>query len=433
MRWIGQNIFDLKTTFKDDVVIEKTIVTSGGTAIGTTDLTATTHVSQITINSSNGADLVVAEASGTIAGVMTVAHHDKLDGVETSATADQTKSDIDGLAITTVGTIDSGTWNGAAISNTYLSSVSGTNTGDQTTISGNAATATALATSRNFQADLASTSTAGFTGAASCTPGVTGTLAIGNGGTGATASTGWLNSNVTSVSGSSGSCTGTAAVATGVTVTAETSDQACYPTFAIDNTSGTKDLKSNTALSYNANSGILTSTHFRSEYATPTAPGANADAFTDVKVERFGREIITSIFLDLDDGAASTSSNGHIIQNGGGTTPAYLTRLTTAINGVVYRAEMICLEVPVDGQTNIDLGTNTDATLYSAHDVVSDGSNGVTIINQGTWVIGEVGHHLALYSTSFSQGDYVYLSCGASGTSDAYSAGKFLIKFYGAV
>ena len=85
-----------------------------------TDLTASTHVSQITINSSDGDNVVIAEASGSIAGVMTVAHHDKLDGIEASATADQTKSDIDGLAITTVGTIDTGTWQGTTIKTAYI-------------------------------------------------------------------------------------------------------------------------------------------------------------------------------------------------------------------------------------------------------------------------------------------------------------------------
>ena len=53
--------------------------------------------------------MVIAESSASIAGVMTVAHHDKLDGIETGATADQTKSDINGLAITTVGALSSGT------------------------------------------------------------------------------------------------------------------------------------------------------------------------------------------------------------------------------------------------------------------------------------------------------------------------------------
>ena len=85
-----------------------------------TNLTASTHASQITINSSDGDNVVIAEASGSIAGVMTVAHHDKLDGIEASATADQTKSDIDGLAITTVGTIDTGTWQGTAVASAYL-------------------------------------------------------------------------------------------------------------------------------------------------------------------------------------------------------------------------------------------------------------------------------------------------------------------------
>jgi hypothetical protein len=63
--------------------------------------------------------VVVAEASGSIAGVMTVAHHDKLDGIETSATADQTKGDIEGLAIQTVGAVTSGTWTSTDVGIAY--------------------------------------------------------------------------------------------------------------------------------------------------------------------------------------------------------------------------------------------------------------------------------------------------------------------------
>ena len=61
---------------------------------GNTNLTSTTAVSNITINSSSGNNVAIAEASGTIAGVMTVAHHDKLDGIEASATADQSNAEI---------------------------------------------------------------------------------------------------------------------------------------------------------------------------------------------------------------------------------------------------------------------------------------------------------------------------------------------------
>lgn len=53
-------------------------------------------------------------------------------------------------------------------------------------ISGNAATATKLATARTIQTNLASTSSASFNGSDNITPGVTGTLPIANGGTGAT-------------------------------------------------------------------------------------------------------------------------------------------------------------------------------------------------------------------------------------------------------
>ena len=80
-----------------------------------TNLSQTTASDSLRINSSDGTNVIIAQASGSIAGLMTVTHHDKLDGIEASATADQTKSDIDGLAITTVGTIDTGVWNGTAI------------------------------------------------------------------------------------------------------------------------------------------------------------------------------------------------------------------------------------------------------------------------------------------------------------------------------
>lgn len=51
---------------------------------------------------------------------------------------------------------------------------------------GTAAAATKLATARTFQVNLGSTSSASFNGTANVTPGVTGTLGLGNGGTGKT-------------------------------------------------------------------------------------------------------------------------------------------------------------------------------------------------------------------------------------------------------
>ena len=61
-----------------------------------------------------------SEATSSAEGLMSTAHHDKLDGIEDNATADQTQADINGLAITTVGTVDTGTWQGTAIANAYV-------------------------------------------------------------------------------------------------------------------------------------------------------------------------------------------------------------------------------------------------------------------------------------------------------------------------
>lgn len=99
-----------------------------------TDLSGTTHASQYTVNSSDGNNVTIAEASGTIAGVMTVAHHDKLDGIEASATADQSKTDIEGLAIQTVGAVTSGSWTATDIAVAHGGTGSSTAAGARTNL-----------------------------------------------------------------------------------------------------------------------------------------------------------------------------------------------------------------------------------------------------------------------------------------------------------
>ena len=59
-----------------------------------TNLGSTTATGQITITSSTGNNVVIGEATGSIAGLMSTTHHDKLDGIEANATADQTASEI---------------------------------------------------------------------------------------------------------------------------------------------------------------------------------------------------------------------------------------------------------------------------------------------------------------------------------------------------
>jgi len=59
-----------------------------------TNLGVSTSTTAVSITSSTGADISIGEATGSAAGVMSVAHHNKLDGIEASATADQSAAEI---------------------------------------------------------------------------------------------------------------------------------------------------------------------------------------------------------------------------------------------------------------------------------------------------------------------------------------------------
>lgn len=59
-----------------------------------TDLSKTTTQTNVTVNSSTGNNIALGAASASAAGVMTKAMFDKLDGIETNATADQTAAQI---------------------------------------------------------------------------------------------------------------------------------------------------------------------------------------------------------------------------------------------------------------------------------------------------------------------------------------------------
>ena len=268
MRWIGQHIWPFKSRFRSDAIIEKDsslymgddeiLSQTGGdttlrnvTAIDTAtkstldaaliagDITAVAVGNGITGSSLTGpipnlsivgGDGITSQSGGvkvtpaqtTITSVLNnslsvgyAAETSLITFAETGFTV--TIDGVSGMVVskdlwlprhntTDLGTVD------VRFKNIYVEELISTNATVSAGggFSGNATTATALATSRNFQADLASTSVAGFTGAANCTPGVTGTLAVGNGGTGLTSISTLLNSNVVNVSGTAATVTASA-------------------------------------------------------------------------------------------------------------------------------------------------------------------------------------------------------------------------------
>ena len=75
---------------------------STNTVNTTTNLGKSTATGQITITSSTGDNVVIGEATSSIAGLMSTTHHDKLDNIEAGATGDQTANEI----LTLIKTVD---------------------------------------------------------------------------------------------------------------------------------------------------------------------------------------------------------------------------------------------------------------------------------------------------------------------------------------
>jgi hypothetical protein len=112
-----------------------TLPNKTGTVAMTSDITGTnsgTNTGDETKSSINALDIteVGTISSGVWQGSAISTTY--LSGQSGTNTGDETKSSINALDITEVGTISSGVWNGSAISTTYLSGQSGTNTGDET-------------------------------------------------------------------------------------------------------------------------------------------------------------------------------------------------------------------------------------------------------------------------------------------------------------
>ena len=146
MKFIGQFIQNLIARFRNDVYLEN--VSSGTIASG----------GNLGLDSNNkivkANEVSVSDADTTTKGIVELATT-----AETTTGTDATRAVTpDGLKdgyqgstnVTTLGSITTGTWRGSAIDQAYLTGVSGTNTGDQTSVSGNAGTATALETARNI-------------------------------------------------------------------------------------------------------------------------------------------------------------------------------------------------------------------------------------------------------------------------------------------
>ena len=167
-------------------------------------------------------------------------------------------------------------------------------------------------------------------------------------------------------------------------------------------------------------------------------------------VGEFNSEIITTLFVDLADGSNTIACPGTqygAIGIASSTEPAYLTQLTTATNGIIYKGEVICVEAPTGTGTTgqINLVANTVGTIDPGEDttagtadVIMDMNNSFTIaemreFNSSTLNNANTENPQGAIAAGGIQNYYLYLSPNSSSQAGGnYSAGKLLIRLYGA-
>ena len=294
----------------------------------TTNLGVSTSTTAVTVTSSTGDNATISEASGSAAGVMSVAHHDKLDGIASGATnvtntnqltngagfitatlTNEQVQDIVGGMLTgntetgiTVtyqdgdGTIDfvvasqtDNNFTDADHSKLDGIAAGATNVTNTNQLTNGAGFITATLTNEQVQ-DIVGGMVTGNT-----ETGITVTYQDGDGtldfvvGNAATATAletarniggvsfdGTANINLPGVNTAGNQNTsGTAAIATTVTVADESSDTTCFPLFT---TSATGNLapKSGSNLAFNSSNGTLTATSFSGDGSNLTGISAGA-------------------------------------------------------------------------------------------------------------------------------------------------------------
>jgi len=132
--------------------------------------------------------------------------------------------------------------------------------------------------------------------------------------------------------------------------------------------------------------------------------------------------IITETKIDLT-GLHSTATGDDVIGiEAGGI--AYIGRNVVASNGIIYKAELICLETPAGAgaDTDINVVANASGTLEE------DGAGGTAYgVDGGAQVAGQVVQDLVQGLTA---NHYFYLTAG-TGSTGTYTAGQLIFRTYG--
>jgi hypothetical protein len=182
-------------------------------------------------------------------------------------------------------------------------------------------------------------------------------------------------------------------------------------------------------VSKNATTGTITVTS-GDKMGTEAASGAGIEGTAAVYVTQVNRLksdvstnvniVETKIMIDLT-GLRSTAADDIIGKDGSGV--AYIGRVTTANQGVVFGVTMQCLETPAGGDPDINLYSADEAT--GVEDTPIADLTETEIINSGDLAAGTL-----VAGGDIAADQYLYLVAGSTTDAD-YTAGRLLITITG--
>jgi len=162
--------------------------------------------------------------------------------------------------------------------------------------------------------------------------------------------------------------------------------------------------------------------------ATEHGAGAIATSFAPITRRSTSNGVITTkIHFDLTAlGGKGAAANDVIGLPAGGN--AFIGRNVVSSNGIVYKAELACLELAAaasgSATVDIDIATNASGTI------AYDGAGGTAkLFNTGGMVAGQ---ELSNITPALTANDYFYLVEGDTAATDGvYNAGQFVLTLYG--
>ena len=102
---------------------------------------------------------------------------------------------------------------------------------------------------------------------------------------------------------------------------------------------------------------------------------------------------------------------------------SYIGRYVVATDGIIYKTELICLELPTVGDDDVNVvELASDALIF-------EGNGGTDYVVNGD--VAAKGQVIENLTPALTANEYWYLTAGAGDTAGTYGAGMFILRTYG--